>query len=124
MKLKAGLWYYNKQQDSFLQCRFTKGKVTVQTYSRVSDSDYNVYQPEDDRVCIDDIPEMLTRGYRPFGKLKGKGCFVKERGKTFLVIPRTELFRERIKEQLPKGFDEKVFKQLGLDTTIEIEFEK
>ena len=115
MKLKPGLWYYNKQQDTFLQCRNFRGKITVQTFSRVSETEYNVYQEEDDRICIKDIPETMTRGYRPFGKLKGRGSIVRDNGKTFLIIPRIELFRKRIMEQLPNGFDEKVFKQLAYE---------
>ena len=91
------------------------GKITVQTFSRVCETEYNVYQEEDDRVCIEDIPETMTRGYRPFGKLKGKGSIVRDNGKTFFIIPRIELFRKRIMEQLPNGFDEKVFKQLAYE---------
>ena len=115
MKLSVGIWYYNKTSDTFLYCAEMLGRVTVQTYSRVPDTDLVQYSPNNDEMEVSDLPEMMLKGYRPFGKIKGRGYLQKIDGKPILTIPRKKMFEERVKEELPSGYDEEVFRKIAYD---------
>lgn len=115
MKLFVDIWYYNRFTDTFLYCAEMMGHKTVQTFSRIEDTDLVQYAPNEDEMDIKDLPYNMLKGYRPFGKIKGKAYLQRENGKTILTIPRAKLFKERIKEVLPTGFNEDVFRKLVYD---------
>lgn len=113
MQFQAGVWYYNKHSDTFLQCSEMMGNVCISTWSRVTNTDLCRYEYNDDTLRVTDIPSSLTRGFRPFGNLKGRAKVIAENGKLFLQVPRREQFNKAVKEVLPKGFDEKAFRCLA-----------
>ena len=115
MRLHIGGWYYNRYTDTFLYCAEMMGRKTVQTYSRISYTNLVQYASNNDEVFLKDLPADMTKGYRPFGKLRGRGYLQHEKGQSILTIPRRWQFKEQVKEMLPKGFDEESFRKLVYD---------
>lgn len=113
MKFSPGLWYYNKHSDTFIQCTSIMGSTFLRTWSRVDGTDLLRYSANNDEIEESAIPLPLKRGYRPFGKIKGRAKLIKEGTKVFLQLPRREQFENTVKEVLPKGFDEKTFRLLA-----------